>query len=210
MVRRDRDRLYVERPFSVGVHKYSNRTYVANGVAYTHAYRSYSYGGVYYQAYAPAFYYGPTFYSWAYSPWRSAVPYRWGWIGSPWFGFYGGYFGPYPVYAGSSFWLTDYVLSATLEEGYRERMEAAQSNAAYAESYAASSGQTPLSPEVKQAIADEMQRQLAQERAEGQAVARNPNGDPGYGGAPPLFSDYNQHVFLVSSNLDVTTTDGQE
>jgi len=208
------ERGYVERSFRVGDHEYSHRTYFAGGHEYTHVYRSYAYGGVYYQAYVPAFYYGPTFYSWAYSPWRSPVAFRWGWAGSPWVGFYGGYFAPYPVYASPVYWLTDYILSATLEQAYQERMDAAAANAqaqaGYSDSYAPNSGQALLSPDVKQAIADEVQRQLAIERAEAQVVARNPNGDPGYAGAPPLFSDYNQHVFLVSSNLDVATVDGQE
>jgi hypothetical protein len=201
---------YVERPFRVGGHEYANRTYYAHGVAYTRVYRSYSYSGVYYNAYVPAFYYGPTFYTWAYSPWRSPVAYRWGWAGSPWYGYYGGYFTPYPVYSSPALWLTDYVVAATLEEAYRQRLEAdANAQAAYGQNYAAG-GQAVLSPDVKQAIADEVQRQLSQERAEGQAVSRNPNGDPGYGGAPPLFSDNGSHVFLVSSSLEVTTAEGQE
>lgn len=200
---------YVERGFRVSNHEYIHRTYYVSGVSYTRVYRSYSYGGVYYNAYVPAFYYGPSFYSWAYAPWRAPVYYRWDWVGSPWYGYYGGYFTPYPSYPSASLWLTDYVLAASLEEGYRERAEAAQANA-YQQGYADGGGQVALTPDVKQAIADEVQRQLAQERAEGQAVSRNPNDDPGYGGAPPLFSDYNSHVFVVSSSLEVAASDGQD
>ncbi|HYL79023.1 MAG TPA: hypothetical protein VEU96_32835 [Bryobacteraceae bacterium] len=201
---------YVERSFRVSNREYVHRTYYVSGVSYTRVYRSYSYGGVYYQAYVPGFYYAPAFYSWAYSPWRAPVYYRWGWAGSPWYGYYGGYFTPYPSYPSASLWLTDYILAANLEEAYREREEAAQANA-YQQGYdAGGGGQVALTPDVKQAIAEEVQRQLAQERAEGQAVSRNPNDDAGYGGVPPLFSDYNSHVFVVSSSLEVATSDGQE
>jgi hypothetical protein len=202
---------YVERPFNVQGHAYVNRTYYAHGVSYSRAYRSYAFGGVSYYAYVPAFYYGPGFYGWVYSPWRTPVSYRWGWAGSPWYGYYGGYFAPYQSYPNASLWLTDYILAASLDDAYRQRQDAQA--AGYQQGYADASGnggQVALSSDVKQAIANEVQRQLQQEQAEGQAVAQNPNGDAGYSSAPPLFTDNNAHVFVVSASLELTTADGQD
>ena len=86
--------------------------------------------------------------------------------GRPWYGYYGGYFTPYPVYASPSLWLTDYLIAATLEAAYEERMADALASAG--NSYADSGQSAPMSPEVKQAIADEVRRQIDRERAEGQ------------------------------------------
>jgi hypothetical protein len=61
-----------------------------------------------------------------------------------------------------------------------------------------------LSPDVKQAIADEVQRDLSQEGTESQT----PQG-PGGPDAPP-FADNGSHTFLVAANLEVNTADGQQ
>src|ERR1017187_10693576 len=77
-------------------------------------------------------------------------------------------FTPYPMYASPSLWLTDYMIAATLEAAYQERMAA---RAAAAGSIYQDAGQTaPMSPEVKQAIADEVRRQIELERAAGQSA----------------------------------------
>ncbi|MGD0580641.1 MAG: hypothetical protein ABSC08_17150, partial [Bryobacteraceae bacterium] len=139
----------------------------------------------------------PAFYGWAYNPWARPVAYSWGWgVGTPWFGFYGGYFQPYPVYRSPAFWLTDYLISTTLMAAYDARM-ADQANAA--EQNAA---QMQMSEQVKQMVADEVQRQLAQARAESQSggqAAMAPAGD----GLPSSFTDNAPHAFVVSNSLDV-------
>ena len=123
------------------------------------------------------------------------MSYSWGWAGSPWFGFYGGYFSPYRVYAGPAFWLTDYLFAMTLQEAYQERMDANLQGGGYA-----AGGPIGLTPEVKQLVADEVHRQLDMEAAEGQSMTAN-------GGAgdvmAPVFSDNIPHVFVVSSALMV-------
>ena len=197
---------YVQRPYTVRNQVFVQRTYYVNRVAYVNVYRPYVYRGLTLHVYAPVHYYHPAFYGWVYSPWRVPVRYHWGWMGSPWYGYYGPYFAPYPVYPSPVFWLTDFLFSATLEAAYQERMAAAaeaQANAAY--SSGPYGGQTTLTPEVKQAIANEVQQQLAQERQQ----AQNPQGDPN--GAPSLFTG-GSHVFVVSRSLDVpdVTAGGQE
>jgi hypothetical protein len=195
---------YVQRPFVVRNQTYVQRTYYSRGVSYTRVYRPYIYGGVSFNVYTPIRYYPPAFYGWVYSPWVAPVPYRWSWTGSPWHTYYGGYFTPYPVYTSASLWLTDYLIAMTLEQAYRDRMEAAayanaQANAAYG-------GQVALTPEVKQAIADEVRRQLAMENSERQNMTLNASysNEP-----PPLFGSNGSHVFVVSSSLYVTS-EGQE
>jgi hypothetical protein len=188
---------YVQRPFVVHNQTYVQRTYYVNHVAYVHVYRPYSYHGVTLNVYAPSRYYHPAFYGWAYSPWRMPVAYSWGWAGSPWYGFYGGYFTPYPVYRSPAFWLTDYLFAATFQEAYQERM----ASAAAAQSSYAYDNQTVLTPGVKDAISQEVQRQLEAERSEAQySGAATPSS-----GLPPGLSDGNAHVFVVARAMDAAS-----
>jgi len=184
---------YVQRPLVVNNVTYVQRTYVVGGRSYARVYRPWVWGGVSFAVYTPTFYYRPAFYTWAYNPWARPVAYSWGWGGSPWYGYYGAYFTPYPVYAGPAFWLTDFLLSATLEEAYQARVAAA----ANAQAYPPPGGQVAMTPDVKQAISDEVRRQLDQERAE-QGMQQGAANGP-----PPLFSGNGPHVFVVSSGLQV-------
>ena len=168
-----RGRGFIERRYVVrGPRVYVQRTYIFGGRSYAVAYRSYRYRGFVYYHYAPAYYYHPVFYGWAYHPWGRPVYYRWGWYNDPWYPAYGYYFRPYPVYPSAALWLTDFLLAENLRLAYEAR---ANARAAAEEQYAAPEqfsspqpapdGQAALSPEVKQLIADEVQRQLEEERA---------------------------------------------
>jgi hypothetical protein len=111
-------------------------------------------------------------------------------MGSPWHTYYRGYFMPYPVYTSPTLWLTDYLIASTLEQAYRDRMDAAadadmQANSVY-------NGPVALTPEVKQAIADEVRSQLAQENSERQMMSQN--GAPVLSDAAPLFGGGGSHV----------------
>jgi hypothetical protein len=116
---------YIERRYSYHGHDYGRRAYYYHGHEYNRYYRGYYYHGAFVNVYAPGFYYAPAFYGWAYNPWYNPVPYAWGWGGNPWFGFYGGYFAPYPVYAGPAFWLTDYLIAEELQAAYAAQAAAA-------------------------------------------------------------------------------------
>jgi hypothetical protein len=76
--------------------------------------------------------------------------------------------------------------------------------------FVAGNGQTALTPDVKEEIAKEVQRQLSLENAERKAVSENTEPDPASSGVPRLLSDNNPHTFVVASNLVVTDTTGQE
>jgi hypothetical protein len=228
---------YVQRPYLVrNGRTYVQRTYVVGGRTYVSVYRSYSYGGVAYYGYAPAFYYHPMFYGWAYNPWPGPIyygPAAWGWAGAPWYAYYG--FTPFAAYTTASLWLTDYLIAANLQAAYAAQMEAANANnaqayaagaAAQAQADAAAGGGPPpadasasaqplpaggggqvqLSPEVKQMIADQVKAQLAAE----QSSAANPAQPAPAGDQVPDALNPAERIFVVSSSLDVTNSSGQE
>jgi hypothetical protein len=196
---------YEERNVSFHGHEFEHRTYYIHGVAYSHFYQPYRYRGIAFEVYAPHYYYAPAFYGWVYSPWAAPVAWEWGWTGNPWYRYYGGWFRPYQVYSSPSLWLTDYLLAQTLEEAYEARMEA---SAAKPAAQPAAFGSTPMTPEVKQAIAEEVRRQLALENYEA-ATSHQNLPDPGSSGLARMLSDHTAHVFVASASLDVPSSDGQ-
>jgi hypothetical protein len=197
---------YVQRPFAVGGRPYIQRTYVVNNVRYTRVYTSYNYYGHSYPYYVRPRFYRPAFYGWAYNPWPRPIAFGWGWgVGTPWFGFYAGFWQPYPVYRSPAFWLTDYLFSATLMAAYQERM-ADQADIA-AQANAAEQNQM-MSDQVKQMVADEVQRQLAQARDESQAAAQNSMAPPPGNGLPSAFTDGAPHALVVYNALDVNNGAG--
>ena len=135
-----------------------------------------------------------------------AAPYAWGFVGSPWAVYYGGYFTPYPVYRSPAFWLTDYMISASLAADYQARMDAA--NNAPPQAFAAPPA--PLTPAVKDAISAEVQRQIALENAEAQQVAANAAIDPASSGVVRMLTDNTSHVFVAGTDLDVIDVRGQQ
>jgi hypothetical protein len=135
---------------------------------------------------------------------------RYAWFGlatpAPWFGFYAGYFTPYPTYTSPDLWLTDYLLAENLRVAYESQQ-------------AGNGGQAPppptdaqptaaLSPEIKALIADEVRQQLAAERAAAAVptIIGPQQFAPGGEQLPPAL---NQRFFVVSSSLDLTTLAGQ-
>ena len=197
---------FVERPYSYHGHDFARRSYFYNGRAYDRFYRGYGYRGLYLNVYAPGFYYRPGFYGWAYNPWVTPIAFGWGWGGSPWFGYYGGFFQPYPVYPSAAFWLTDYVISQDLQAEY-----AANQAAGEAAGVPAAGGPPELTPEVKQEIADEVRNELALENAEAAQNTQGQDVDPGSSGIARLLSDGKPHVFVAGGALDVVdASSGQE
>ena len=224
--------------YSHGGNTYVQRTYYVGGQSYAYGYRSYYYGGYPYYGYAPSYYYGPAYYGWAYNPWPAPVTYGWGWGAQPWYGYYGPYFSPYPVYPTAAFWLTDYLIAANLQAAYAAQaaaesgeaqpqqlgpqsadeiaslwttdpLIAANLEAAYGPymlgAAAAKGNATQLSPEVKQAIADQMKQEIAAEQAAAKGTQKAASGDE-----VPAALDPKIRIFVVSSNLDATTSDGVE
>jgi hypothetical protein len=216
---------YVQRAYVTrGGHAYYSRTFYDHGVYRVGVYRGYYWGGHPYYGYYPGVWYHPGFYAWGYQPWGAPVAWgvgAWGWGAAPWWGFYGGWWNPYPVYAAPYYWLTDYLVAASLQAAYADRAEAnadamaadAQASSGGGDSQASSSGQVALTPEVKQAIAEEVKAQLAAQQAEaaqpsggGQTASAAPA--PTSGQVPPAL-DPAQRTFVVDSDVTVVAN-GQE
>ena len=196
---------YVQHPYMFHGHEFAQRTYWEHGRPYARYYGRYPYHGVYLEVYAPVHYYPVGFYGWAYRPWVTPVPYAWGWGGNPWYGYYGFYFSPYPVYASPAFWLTDYLLATTLQAAY---VAQAQANAQAAAT--AANGPPALSPEIKQQIADEVKYDIQQENMAAQANSANPQASPNDMGIAAILSDGRPHVFVAGNDLDLVEASGQE
>jgi hypothetical protein len=215
-------RAYVTR----GGHSYYSRTYYDHGHYRSGVYRGYFYGGHNYYGYYPGFYYHAGFYGWGYHPWGAPVYWgigAWGWGGAPWYGFYGGYFAPYPFYASPAFWLTDYLIAANLQAAYAAQSEAnadaadadAQaSNGGGGDSRPAASNAVALTPEVKQAIAEEVKADLAAQQAAAEQGAAGGQASGGQapanaGGEVPPALDPARRTFVVDSDVSVVAN-GQE
>jgi len=196
---------YVQHPYNYRGREYGRRTYYHDGRVYDRYYGRHYYHGVYVNYYTPAYYYRPAFYGWAYNPWVTPVPYAWGWAGNPWYGYYGYYFTPYPVYPSAAAWLTDYMISVSLAAAY--------ANVAQAQAQALAGGPppdaAPLTPEVKQLISEEVQRQIALANQEAQ-TAQTGAPDPASSSIQRMLTDNLRHVFLVGHSLDVVNSAGAE
>jgi hypothetical protein len=213
MERPDHSRLYYERgrpsyiahPYMFHGNEYYRRSYYYNGRAYDRFYNHYAYRGIYLDVYAPAHYYGVGFYGWAYHPWARPVPYTWGFVAAPWHRHYGAYFAPYPVYDRPSLWLTDYLISTSLAAAY-EVHAAAQAQA----EAAGAAPMTPLTPEAKEMVANEIQGQIALENAEAQANVQGGEIQAGSSSIARVLSDGRPHVFVAGKELDLVDSYGQE
>jgi len=190
---------FVQRPYSFHGHDFARRSYFYHGRAYSNFYRGYGFRGLYLNVYAPGLFFAPGFYGWAYNPWAMPITFGWGWAGSPWYGYYGGYFAPYPMYAGAPYWLTDYMISEDLQAAYAAHQEAGEADGAPFPA----GGAPELTLDVKQQIASEVKNQLALENQEAQQSAQGQDVDPGSSGIARMLSDGHRHVFVVGSALDV-------
>jgi hypothetical protein len=199
-----RSRGYLERP--LGRHGYVSRTYVVEGRSYARVYHSYSYRHEVYYRYVPAVYYHHDFYGWAGRPWGEPVVFAWGWHREPWFETYGMYLAPLPVYPTAALWLTDFLLAANLRTDYQNRQDAGDGPPVQT-----SDAQVTLTPEVKQAIAEEVHRQIQDEQraaSQPQPAGPSPTSLNANETVPPAL-DPNQRIFVVSSSLDLTTAAGE-
>ena len=214
---------FVERPYrTYGGRSYYQRSYVYGGHSYARIYGRYPYRGGYYYRYYPTSYYHPVYYGWAYNPWPAPVYYNWGWAPTPWYGYYGGYFTPYPAYATASLWLTDYLLAENLRAAYEAQQEAAAEGAALDQPLSMAWGggldprgdQAPVStvkltPELKDQISEEIKAEIAAEK-DAAAASNNTTQTAASGDEKPAALNANFKLFVVSSDLDVSTDDGAD
>lgn len=183
------------------------------GRTYTTVSRGYYYRGSIYYHYVPAYFFPPAYYEWGYGPWGEPIAYTgWGWDDSPWYGWSGYYFAPYPVYRSAAFWLTDFVIAENLKAAYAAQAAAnaaaADANAAAATQQGSQVSDAALTPEVKEMIAEEVKAQLAAEQAAAQNARATGPSVPQQSIADsfrvPAALDPNRRVFIVSSDLEVS------
>jgi len=215
---------YVQRAYVVrGGHSYYSRTYYYHGAYRVGVYRGYYWGGRPYYGYYPAYYYHPVYYGWAYNPWPAPVYYGWGWGAAPWYGYYGPYYAPYPVYPSAAFWITDWMIAASLQAAYAASVEVGQLDPLGPDfPLVAGLGRLPAAPdsakpvamtkEVKDQLAEEVKLTLGAEQAE---AGKSGNSSAGGGQpteskeAPPAL-DPKFRVFVVSSDLSLVPESGDE
>ncbi len=197
---------YIGRPFAYRGHEFERRAYFDHGRSYNRYYGAYGYRGYNMHVYAPGRYYPGAYYAWAYHPWGAPVHYGWGFGGSPWYGYYGAYFTPYPVYATPSLWLTDYLLSQTLAAAYQAQLGAGGDGGS---AQAAYSGPA-VPPEAKQMIADEVQNDIALENAQAGTNQQQGVADMRQSSVARLMEDGKPHAFLAGQEVDVVDASGLE
>jgi hypothetical protein len=193
------------------VRGYRMRTYYEYGRYRAVVYRPYYWRGRPYYVYMPYYYYRPAYYGWAYNPWAAPVYYRWGWASDPWYSNYGYYFAPAPFYLGANLWLTDFILAENLRMAYDAEQRASLEESAPPARYmaGASPNEVQLTPEVKQAIAEEVKQQLDAEKAASTRASAAGSPLASKDEMPPAL-DPGITVFVVASNLAVATPDGNE
>ncbi len=216
---------YVQRAYVTrGGRSYYSRTYVYGGVVHVGVYQGYYWGGRSYYGWYPGFFYAPAFYGWGFQPWGVPLVWgvsAWGW-GGPWYGYYGGWWNPYPVYTAPYFWLTDYLIAANLQAAYAARAEEAGDTGSAdtgvsdgggggsADNSAPASTAVTLTPEVKQAIAEEVKAQLAAQQAQAAGGTTAGPAPAQANGTPPAALDPAKRTFVVDTAVTAVSTDGQE
>jgi hypothetical protein len=206
---------YSERSVNHHGHEFTQRTYVHGDHRFTHEYSRYHYHGREFNHYVPRFTYAPAYYGWAYYPWGAPAYYGWGWEGSPWFDFYAGYFSPWDSYPSGAAWLTDFFIGQTLQAAFAPNVPAgggqqdasftsSDADAQTSEDQTSAPVDTPITPDIKQMIAEEVKQQLAFENA----AAAKPDQAPTLDGLPQVLVP--NHLFVVDQVQNVSTADGQQ
>jgi hypothetical protein len=181
---------FVQRAFVSHGGEYFQRTHFTHGRPFVSVYRPYLFFGVVYPVYVPLRYYRPAFYRYAYRSWALPVVYHWGWYRAPWYGYFGPAFSPYGSYPGPRAWLTDYLISSELQDAFESQPDQQQvSNA------------SPITPELKEAISEEIAIQLGR----AQHGPPPPDSSPLVKGASLPIFDNSVHTLLVSNDLNVAS-----
>jgi hypothetical protein len=170
IVVRGGDRGYVQRAYVTRGDALLFTYLLVHGAYRVGVYRGYYYNRRHYYGYYPAYRYHPVFYSWAYRPWARRCTgvgiEGWGW--GPWYGYYGGYFAPIPCIHRRRSGLRITLLQPTCKPLTRPGLTLMpERNTIRATQDGARPDRQPpgdSTPEVKQAIAEEVKAQLAEEQ----------------------------------------------
>jgi hypothetical protein len=119
-------------------------------------------------------------------------------MSSRWYEYYGDYFTPMEYYPGPTYWLTDFVLASALEAAYLSEESERQYDDVGDEYY---HDAAPITSEVREAIAQEVDRQLEEERSQAELYSRQGS----ISEATPFLQS--GRVFVVSAPLEVLADD---
>jgi len=192
---------YVQHPYVYRGQSYSQRTFYLQGKTLPVLYRPYRHGSIQLDVYAPSRFYDQRMYQWVTT--RTApTPFTWSYVTNrpPWFGYYRSSFTPDASYTSPTSWLADFVIGASLAAVYVTKPPTSQAPPADA---------APVTPQIKQKVADEVDRQVKQESAEAQANAQNRSLPPGAGSVVEELGDGRQHTFVAVSDLDLVDGSGR-
>ena len=148
-----------------------------------HYYHHYYWGHTYYYSYLHYWPYAPWFWGFYFAPFPTPWWYTWGWVGASWYHTWSWYYYPYPSYIGPSYWVTDYMLSKTLEEEYERGYLAGQESVG-----------TPISEPVKEQLRQQVDDVARAFEAEQWIDLEQVLQDPDY-------------LFVVDTPLSATTAD---
>jgi hypothetical protein len=196
---------YTQRTFERQGRSYLQRSYTRGHVTVIKNYNSYYFGGYTYHSYIPVLTYEPWFYGYVYRRWYDPFPYRWSWVGAPWYARYGYYYRPYVTYYAPTYWLTDFVLADLLELEYQNNLARAQADAAYARRMAQDAeAAARLAQSQPPVISDEIKEQIKAQVEE--AIRAHER-------KQPLTLDQvtrdTRHIFAVTDDLNAMIEDTQ-
>jgi len=207
LVRTGRHLGYLEKPVTLPDNRrVIQRTYVTNGVVFTRTFEPYSYHGAVLLNYVPEGYFAPGMYGWVYYPWKPvAIAFIPG--NAPWYAANRDYFAPSPLYQSGYSWLADFDLSDVLSKCFDQQSAEdssveARSAQPLLENHISAEVNTPITPTIKDAIAGEIRDQLARSNLAASGSANSIHTEL----AESLQLD---HVFVVSSSLEVNARDDQ-
>jgi hypothetical protein len=211
---------YVQHPYIFQARAFDHRTFYDRGQLTHQFYRPYNFGGTTLDVYAPQRFYPGNVYQWATSRYRAPLVPSWNYVSTsaPWFTHYRDYFTPEASYSSPLGWLTDFVLATSLIADYdTHRPSASQPAAAsspaapvpVSEGAAAPAPTAAITPQVKDMVADEVDRQVKQESLEARASAQDKPLPDGAGSVVEELKDREPHVFVVASDLDLVDPGGR-
>lgn len=193
---------YVQHPYLFHAQPFDHRTRYAQGHLSQQFYRPYEYAGKTLDVYAPQRFYSADFYRSVSTPYTTPLVPQWNYVATPtpWFGYYKSYFTPETSYSSPSLWLTDFVLATSLIEAYQAHPKTAPAPSADA---------PVVTPEVKEMVADEVNRQVKEESVEAHENTQNRDLAPGSGGVVQELQEKEPHVFVADADLDLVDPSGR-
>jgi hypothetical protein len=200
---------YLEDTFSAGGATYLRRSYLTGHSQLVRIYRAYDDHGQRHYRYIPAWSYPAAFYDWTRKPWYPPVIYRWFPNPPRWLNAYGHYCTASLVNLHVSDWIVDYLFIGIFDDANEIDGEGSGSDASAAAPQDSGDGDTVyagtdtlITPELKQAIADEVQQQLNEEAADADPSSQASQ-------EPGIAEEWTPNRYFVAGNpIEAATEDG--